>query len=294
VKSFFPGDVIGGYINSPVKTELDCGIDTLGGHIFISFPTSKRKALAFAKCLMMATSRETSTTKLDLENGQMPPQMDSTDYKALPLLIGEVPLETIEGDNNYLPCCIGPPQFVINMCCFGLFRPFYCCSKECIGKPCFPWLPYILTLCIRPFFGRHDTIITEKSVITYVNERNYGICGCCGELCPDTCDGQLGCNVTKFSVAWAPLSRVSGHNSTVSVIGRDSRLTRLCKSNVCGRYCCPNSFADFEFDVDLGTYSFQVHDSKNNTDFNKGDPKLKNAGLLMGQVEHKLQTMKRQ
>ena len=212
--------MIGGYINSPKKTELSCGIETLGGHIFTTFPTSKRRALPFAKCLMMAISRESSTTKLDLENGPKPQQFDGTDFRALPLLNGEVPLETIKGDDGYLPCCYGPPECCINMCCYelfgpfywcGLFRPFYCCSAKCIGKPCFPWLPYILTLCIRPFYGRHDIIITEKSVITYMNERNYGICGCCGELCPDTCDGEVGCNVTKFSVAWALLDRVQGH-----------------------------------------------------------------------------------
>ena len=290
VRSFLPGDVLGGYINSPTKTELDCGINTLGGHIFITFPTSKRKAIPFAKSLMMATSRERSTLSLDLESGHMPPSFDLTDYKALPLLVGEKPVATVEGDTDYLPCCLGPPQFIINALCCGCFKPFYCCSAECIGKPCFPWLPYMLSLCLRPFIGRHDTIITEKTVITYVNERNYGIFGCCGELCPNACDGDLGCNVTKFSLAWAPLSQVSGHNSLVSVVGRDSCWTRCCVNNVCGRYCCPNGFARLEFDVDLGKYSFRIHDDKKNHDFNKKDPKLKNANMLMGQIELQLQS----
>ena len=79
----------------------------------------------------------------------------------------------------------------------------------------------------------------------------------------------------------------------ISVEGRDSRCTRLCKDNVCGRYCCPNSFADLELDIDLGIYSFKIHDSKKNTDFNKNDPKLKNANMLMGQIENKLQMKRR-
>ena len=288
VRSLFPGEVVGGYINSPTKTYLDCGIETLGGHIFISFPTSKRKGVAFAKSLMMATSRVESYLSSDLESGRMRPELDGTDYKAIPLLRDETPLETISGDDRYLPCCIGPPQLCIDLLCCGRLSQVYCCSKECIGKPCFPWLPYILSLCIRPLYGKQDVIITDKSVIAYVNERNYGIFGCFGELCPDACDGALGCNLTKYAVAWAPISRVLGHNSMVKATGRDSCWTRCCHGNVCGRYCCPTGFADLHFDIDLGKYKFQIQDEKANTDFNKKDPRLKNANAIMGKIESQL------
>ena len=53
------------------------------------------------------------------------------------------------------------------------------------------------------------------TLLSYVSERNYGIFGCMGELCPDTCDGHLGCNVSRFSVSWAPITSVIGHNSKV-------------------------------------------------------------------------------
>jgi hypothetical protein len=68
-----------------------------------------------------------------------------------------------------------------------------------LNKPCFPWLPYILTCAIMPLKSKKDIIITEMTIISYVNQRNYGICGCQGELCPNTCNGKLGNPGTNFT-----------------------------------------------------------------------------------------------
>jgi hypothetical protein len=108
--------------------------------------------------------------------------------------------------------------------------------------------------------------------------------------------GALGCNVSRFAVAWAPITKVIGQNSTVKVGGYDSFWSRVCKDNICGRLFCPIGHAELEFDIDLGRYRFSVYDIEKNKNWNH-DKKLLHANAIIGRIQdrviHQEQVMSR-
>ena len=162
-------------------------------------------ALPFAKSLMMTVTRVEALTKIEFKDICEPPVLDKTDLKGLPFLKGEIPVDIIKGGRNaetFSPFCLiptSPPKFLYDRVYIIILSKVICrvqimfsslvlfnrCSLETLNKPFFPWVPYILTCAIRPLRATKDIILTENTIISYLVERNYGICGCMGELCPD-------------------------------------------------------------------------------------------------------------
>jgi hypothetical protein len=118
LRSYFPGDITGGYLNSENRKHLTIGIDCCGGHLCIDFPMCgwkvhsiwspnfilsqlnpnviPMKALPFAKSIMMTKSRVDSLVSINHKEICEPPVLDKTDIKGLPLLEGEVPIDIIK------------------------------------------------------------------------------------------------------------------------------------------------------------------------------------------------------
>jgi len=117
--------------------------------------------------------------------------------KFFPLMANEEPLEMIKGK------ALWAPFFKFGKDVDG--SNFYYCSKEFLGQIIFPYVVYAACCCIMPLRERRDIVITDMTVFAYANTRNFGIFGCRGELCPETCDGYLGCNIGSFTVVWASI-----------------------------------------------------------------------------------------
>ena len=118
LRSFFPGEIKGGYLNSHNRKHLHAGLECDAGHLYLDFPVSGRKALPFAKSLMMTVSRADAQTKIEYKDICDSPVLDKTDMQGLPLLKNEIPIDVIQGGRhaeNYNPFCLiptTPPQYL--------------------------------------------------------------------------------------------------------------------------------------------------------------------------------------
>jgi hypothetical protein len=177
IRSYFPGKVQSGWINSENRKDLTTGLLTDAGHIFIDFMVSGQKAIPFMKTLHLSVAREIEYTSLN-SNIAKSPQLDATDLKFLPLMPGETPIDIIKGKDTWTPFCLVPSS--------DGYSTYLLCSRETLGPFLFPCVPYLGTLCIRPLKNRRDIVLTGKSLLYFSSERNYGIFGCFGALCPDT------------------------------------------------------------------------------------------------------------
>ena len=227
---------------------LTAAILTEGGELRIFFYDGVG-AINFAKALTMTPIREKlmKTPVLPWSEDIIGDKLDDTELKYFPMMRGERVRASLKSSSHYTIADFAPYCHEKNLlqcynkCCRQclLSQPpvLNICSKESCGC-CFPWLPYVVTCCLRPFIQEEFMVVTDTAVFSYSSKRNYGLCGFRPTNEIQCCIGPFA-KIGDFHVAWAPLGDLRGHDYFVGGYGKENCCRRCCKDWICGKICCP-------------------------------------------------------
>jgi hypothetical protein len=233
--------------------NLECVLETEGGMISFDFYNGV-DGLYFAKAVTMVPAREALIKKpLKFPANFVGEDVGALAQELLPLFPDETVRCNFRGKSGLSKfagfCVVGEHNVFIEALnavrnLQGDDPIYYWCSKEILGC-CWPWLPYFLTCCLRPFIYQEQLLITDTAVLTLRTTRNYGLCGFrpLDKMESTLCGPQEMCFAKQgdFELAWSPLSNMNGHNFGIAFGGSETCITRCCKGNICGRICCPIS-----------------------------------------------------
>lgn len=286
--SFLPGKILCGFMLSTGKKvtatsrkkvyPLELQLLTEAGVLILDFKNGI-EALPFARALQATPERLAASRGLYWDDG-LPqhsfPKLDDTDMGALPTMNSERIIYRFQSTSPLAPPYFQPfckNKYIVKCWEYIWKKPFPegVCSERgcCLGV--WPYCIYTSTCALRPFIANQEILVSNSTIYSYSNSRNYGLCGF------KTVDGGYECSpgpcqqMGDFLVAWAPVTHLVGYSFENHVDTHDNfyrRLCALCCCHCCAAICCPIAKTDYVLKADVGNVKFEVAGEGRNHNWN--------------------------